>query len=174
MSWWIALIIAGAISAAYLLLGCLAVYPLAVFAIPILVFEGATPFAALRKSWRQTQGRFWELAVPLAIWWVVVFISSLAMTWLVRAAAAQLLVHTGLTLKVVVPAVVATLALITILDIIWFIIGKIVHVMLMADFYLAKQRMGAKAEHIRSRQPEYFHPQGLKKNRLADCRWVLC
>jgi glycerophosphoryl diester phosphodiesterase len=58
------------------------------------------------------------------------------MTWLVRAAAAELLVHTGFTLKVVIPAVVATLALVTILDVMWFIVGKIVHVMLMADFYL--------------------------------------
>jgi glycerophosphoryl diester phosphodiesterase len=42
--------------------------------------------------------------------------------------------------------VVATLALIAALDIIWFIIGKIVHVMLMADFYRettdGKQKLG--------------------------------
>jgi glycerophosphoryl diester phosphodiesterase len=57
-------------------------------------------------------------------------------TWLVRAAAAQLLDHTGVTIRVVVPVVVGTLALIAILDIIWFIIGKIAHVLLMADFYL--------------------------------------
>ena len=135
LSWWIAVIIAGAISAAYLFLAAW-LYARWLFAIPVLVFEGATPLGALRKSWRQTRGRFRELAVPLAIWWVIVIISSLAMTWLVRAVAAQLLVHIGFTLKVVIPAVVATLALIAILDIVWFIIGKIVHLMLMADFYL--------------------------------------
>jgi glycerophosphoryl diester phosphodiesterase len=106
------------------------------FAIPVLVFEGASPLGALRKSWRQTRGRFRELAVPLAIWWIVVIISSVVMTWLVRAVAAQLLVHIGFTLKVVIPVVVATLALIAILDIVWFIIGKIAHVLLMTDFYL--------------------------------------
>ncbi len=145
LSWWIAIIIAGAISAAYLFLAAW-LYARWLFAIPLLVFEDATPAAALRKSWRQTQGRFWELAVPLAICWIVVFISSLAMTWLVRAAAAGLLDQPGLTLKVMVPAVVATLALIAALDIIWFIIGKIVHVMLMADFYRettdGKQKLG--------------------------------
>ena len=135
LSWWIAVIIAGAISAAYLFLAAW-LYARWLFAIPVLVFEDATPLGALRKSWRQTRGRFRELAVPLAIWWVIVIISSLAMTWLVRAVAAQLLVHIGFTLKVVIPAVVATLALIAILDIVWFIIGKIVHLMLMADFYL--------------------------------------
>jgi glycerophosphoryl diester phosphodiesterase len=133
--WWVAVIIAGTISAAYLILAAW-LYVRWLFAIPVLVFEGATPLGALRKSWRQTRGRFRELAVPLAIWWIVVIISSVAMTWLVRAVAAQLLVHIGFTLKVVIPAVVATLALIAILDILWFIIGKIVHLMLMADFYL--------------------------------------
>jgi glycerophosphoryl diester phosphodiesterase len=135
LSWWIALIIAGTISAVYLLLAAW-LYIRWLFSIPVLVFEGATPFGALRKSWRQTEGKFREFAVPLAVWWIVVFISSLTMTWLVRATAAQLLGHTGLTLKVVIPAVVGTLALITILDVMWLIIGKIVHVSLMADFYL--------------------------------------
>jgi glycerophosphoryl diester phosphodiesterase len=135
LSWWIALIIAGTISAMYLLLAAW-LYIRWLFSIPVLVLEGATPFGALRKSWRQTEGKFREFAVPLAVWWIVVFISSLTMTWLVRATAAQLLGHTGLTLKVVIPAVVGTLALITILDVMWLIIGKIVHVSLMADFYL--------------------------------------
>jgi len=134
LSWWIALIIAGTISAAYLLLAAW-LYIRWLFSIPILVFEDATPYRALRKSWRQTRGRFWEFAVPLAVWWAVVFILSVAMTWLVRSAAAQLFDHIGLTLKIVVPVVVGTLALMAILDIIWLIIGKIVHVMLMSEFY---------------------------------------
>jgi glycerophosphoryl diester phosphodiesterase len=135
LSWWIALIIAGAISAAYLLLAAW-LYIRWLFSIPILVFENATPFGALRKSWRQTRGRFWEFAVPLAAWWAAVFLVSLAMTWLLRSAAAQLLDHIDLTLEIVVPVVVGTLAFMAFLDIMWLIIGKIVHVMLMANFYL--------------------------------------
>ena len=135
LSFWIALIIAGTLSAAYLLLSAW-LYIRWLFSIPILVVEHATPLKALRKSWRQTRGRFRELAAPLAVWWVVVFILSVGMTWLVRFSAAQLLDHMGLTLKIVVPVVVGTLALMTLLDIIWLIIAKIVHVMLMADFYL--------------------------------------
>jgi len=57
------------------------------------------------------------------------------MTWLIRAAASQLLVDTGLTLKVVVPTVIGTLATVAIVDIMWLIIGKTAHVMLMASFY---------------------------------------
>ena len=135
LSWWIALIIAGTIISLYLLLAAW-LYIRWLFAIPILVFEDATPIGALRKSWRQTRGWFREFAVPLAVWWVVVLISSAAVTWLVRAAAAQLLDSIGFTLRILVPFLVGTLALIAILDIIWFIIGKIAHVLLMAEFYL--------------------------------------
>ena len=133
-SWWITLTIAGVIAAAYLLLAAW-LYTRWLFAIPILIFEDATPVAALRKSWQLTRGRFRELVLPLAICWIVIFTLSLATTWLVSAAAAQLLNRGDLTLKVVVPTVAVTLAFITLLDIMWFIIGKIVHVMLMVDFY---------------------------------------
>ena len=56
LSWWIALIIAGTISAAYLLLAAW-LYIRWLFSIPILVFEGAASLGALKKSWRQTRGR---------------------------------------------------------------------------------------------------------------------
>jgi glycerophosphoryl diester phosphodiesterase len=135
LRFWIALIIAGTLSAAYLLLAAW-LYVRWLFSIPILVFEDATPLGALIKSWQQTRGRFWQFAAPLAVWWVVVFISSLAMTWLVRSAAAQLLDQMGLTLKIVVPIVLITLVFMTLLDIIWLIIGKVVHVILMTDFYI--------------------------------------
>ena len=148
LSWWIALIIAGTILSLYLLLSAW-LYVRWLFSIPILVFEDVTPIGALRKSWRQTRGRFREFAVPLAVWWVVVLISSAAVTWLVRAAAAQLLDSIGFTLRILVPFLVGTLALIAILDIIWFIIGKIAHVLLMADFYLqmadGKQKLSTSA-----------------------------
>lgn len=134
MSWWIALAVGGTILAAHLLLAAW-LYVRWLFSIPILVYENTTPRGAMQKSWQQTRGRFRELAAPLAVCWIVVILLSLATTWLVSAVAAQFLNQAELTLKVVLPAVITTLALITVLDIVWFIIGKIVHVMLMADFY---------------------------------------
>ena len=134
LSWWIALAVAGTISAAYLLLAAW-IYIRWLFSIPALVFENATSTEALRKSWQQTRGRFRELGSPLAICWLTVILSSLAMTWLISVVAARLLVHTS-ALRVLIPMVLGTLALITIVDLIWFIIGKTVHVMLMASFYL--------------------------------------
>ena len=161
ISWWIALIIAGTLSAAYLLLAAW-LYARWLFSIPILVFEGVTPLGALKKSWRQTKGRFWKLAVPFAVWWAVVLISSAVTIWLVRAAAAQLLVHIGYTLKVVIPLVVVTLALITILDILWFIMGKITHVLLMADFYL-KTVDGAQKASTSTSADGILSPRALKR-----------
>jgi len=134
LSWWIALAVAGTISAAYLLLAAW-IYIRWLFSIPALVFENATPTEALRKSWQQTRGRFRELGSPLAVCWLTVILSSLAMTWLISAVAARLLFHTS-ALRVLIPMVLGTLALITIVDLIWFIIGKTVHVMLMVSSYL--------------------------------------
>ena len=134
LSWWIALAVGGTILAVYLLLAAW-LYIRWLFSIPILVYENTTPREAMRKSWQQTRGRFRELTAPLAVCWIGVIVFSVITTWLVSLAAAQFLNQAGLTLKVVVPTVVVILALITLLDIMWLIIGKIVHVMLMADFY---------------------------------------
>jgi glycerophosphoryl diester phosphodiesterase len=134
LSFWVAFIIAVTLAGAYLLLAAW-LYIRWLFSIPILFVEHATPLEALRKSWRKTRGRFWQFAVLFAVWWAAVLISSLAMIWLVRFFAAQLLDHVGLTLRTVVPVVLITLVLMTLLDIIWLVIGKIIHVILMADCY---------------------------------------
>lgn len=134
LSWWIALSIAGVLLAAYLLVAAwLTIRWL--FSIPMLVFENATAIEALKKSWQQTRGRIREFAIPLAVCWVAVILFSLATTWLIGAAAAQLFVHTY-SLKVMVPTVLATLAVIATLDFMLLIIGKTAHVKLMAHFYL--------------------------------------
>jgi glycerophosphoryl diester phosphodiesterase len=134
-TWWIALILAGAIAVAYLILAVW-LYTRWLLSVPALVFENMTPTGALRKSWEQTKGRFREIGLPLVALWLVVVIASLASTWLISVLAAQFLVDAGLTLKIVLPTVVGALVLIGIADLTWFIIGKTMHVMLMAGFYL--------------------------------------
>jgi glycerophosphoryl diester phosphodiesterase len=133
-SWWIALAVGGTILVAYLLLAAW-LYIRWLFSIPILVYENVTPRESLRRSWQQTRGRFRELVAPLAVCWVGVIILSLITSWLVGMAAARFLNQAGLTLQIVVPAVLVTLTLIAVLDIMWLIVGKIVHVLLVADFY---------------------------------------
>jgi glycerophosphoryl diester phosphodiesterase len=139
LSWWIALAIAGTISAAYLLLAAW-LYIRWLFSIPALFFENARPSEALKKSWQQTRGRFREFGLPLAACWLAVIVSSLAMTWLISAAAARLLADAQ-ALRVLLPTVLGTLALIAILDLMWLVIGKTVHVMLMARFFLETTRL---------------------------------
>ncbi len=134
LNWWIALAIAGTLSSAYLLLAAW-LYIRWLFSIPTLFFENATPSGALRKSWQQTRGRSRELGFPLVVCWLAVLVSSLAMTWLISAVAARLLVHTS-ALKIMIPTVLGTLALIAIVDLMWLIIGKTMHVMLMVSSYL--------------------------------------
>ncbi len=160
LSWWIALAIAGALSTAYLFLAAW-LYVRWLFSIPALVFENARPNEALRKSWQQTRGRFRELGFPLAVCWLTVLISSLATTWLLSAVASRLLAHIG-TLRVLAPTVLGTLTLIAILDLVWFIIGKTVHVMLMASSYLdtAEVDLGPKEPAIATRR---ISSTGLKR-----------
>ncbi len=159
--WWIALAIAGTLATAYLVLAAW-LYTRWLFAVPALVFEHATPTGALRNSWQQTRGRFWELGCPLAICWLVAVAGSLAMTWLIRAAATSFLIHPGLALPVMVPAVVGTLALITIVELLWLVLAKMVHVMLMAGFYLETTEV-----ELTSRAPaaatKRLSPAGLKR-----------
>jgi glycerophosphoryl diester phosphodiesterase len=134
-SWWIFVAVTGTLLATY---GAIAVwlYVRWLFAIPALVFENARPMAALRRSWRRTRGRFLRLAGPLALSWFIVLLSSFLMTWLIRSLASRALEGAGLTLALIVPTVLVTLALLALVELVWFIIGKTAHVILVADAYL--------------------------------------
>lgn len=134
LSWWIALSIAGALLSAYLLLAAW-LYVRWLFSIPVLVFENTGAIEALKKSWKQTRGQFRKLGFPLAGCWLAVIILSSVMTWLISSVAAKVVANT-VTLGVMVPTVLAALAVMAITDLMWLIIGKTIHVVLMAHFYL--------------------------------------
>ncbi|MHC5023737.1 MAG: glycerophosphodiester phosphodiesterase family protein [Planctomycetota bacterium] len=134
-SWWIAVAVWGVLLAGYLLLAA-SLYVRWLVSVPVLVFENVRPMEALRRSRQRTRGRLLELAMPLALWWLFVLVSSGATTWLIRAVASRLFVQAELTLRVVVPGMVGALALLLLADLAWFILGKTVHVMLTASVYL--------------------------------------
>ena len=144
-SWWVFVAVAGALLATYLALVAW-LYVRWLFSIGQLVFENATPTAALRGSWRQTRGRFLQLAWPLVLCWVVVFVSAFLMTWPIRALASHVLDGTGLTLALIVPTVLVTLAVLAIVELMWFVIGKTVHVMLIANAYLGSTAVGQETQ----------------------------
>jgi glycerophosphoryl diester phosphodiesterase len=166
-SWWVFVAVTGMLLATY---GAIAVwlYVRWLFAIPALVFENALPMAALRRSWRRTRGRFLRLAGPLALSWFIVFLSSFLMTWLIRSLASRVLEGAGLTLALIVPTVLVTLALLALVELIWFIIGKTAHVILVADAYLdsaAGPRAGPLEEEAAT--PEVLKPAGADMSRPA-------
>ncbi len=133
--WWLALSIAGALLIACLLSAAW-LFVRWLFAVPALVFENTSPMGALKESWKRTGSRFWSFGLPLAVWWLVILAASSATLWLLRTGAGKLLAHAGLKLAVILPTVVVALALMAIAGIVWSIIGKAIHVLLVVCFYL--------------------------------------
>ncbi|MBW1742607.1 MAG: glycerophosphoryl diester phosphodiesterase membrane domain-containing protein [Deltaproteobacteria bacterium] len=132
--WWAALAVAGTFVVEYLVVA-MWMYVRWLFSVPAIIYEDAKPMGALRTSWQRTRGRFRELSLPFVVWWGGVLGTSMIITWLIRAGAVKLLREAELSLKVILPTVVVALVLIALVQVIWFTIGKIVHVMLMVGFY---------------------------------------
>ncbi|MFC1581234.1 glycerophosphoryl diester phosphodiesterase membrane domain-containing protein, partial [Thermodesulfobacteriota bacterium] len=124
--WWTSLAIVGSAIGVYLVIaGCL--YVRLIFSVPILVFEKVGPLGALKKSWRITRHRIWEVGKPQAIWWLFITIGFLGMGLVIKAIAAHLLAPSGLHLGVILPVVALTFGVIIITDVAWLILGKVVH-----------------------------------------------
>ena len=132
--WWASLSIVGCAIGAYLVVaGCL--YVRLIFAVPILVFEKERPLAALKKSWRITRHRIWEMVKPQAIWWLFIIIGFLGMDLVIKAIAAHLLAPAGLQLVVILPIVALAFGAVIITGVAWMILGKVVHASLIVTFY---------------------------------------
>ena len=131
---WISLLISAIIGGSYLLVSAW-LYIRWIFAIPALIFEDAQPVEALRKSWQRTRHRFLELAMPQAVWWILILLASLVSTLVFKAVFTFVLVHAGLNLFIIVPVVGVALGIILITQLLWFIMGKTVYMFLIVDFY---------------------------------------
>jgi glycerophosphoryl diester phosphodiesterase len=132
------------------------------FAIPALVFENVRPVGALKKSWQRTRHRFWALGMPQGVWWLFILLASFITTWVLRTIAAQLLTHAGLSLAHILPLVVAALAVTVIVDLIWLIVGKAVHALLIVGFYRETPGMKLKP-HEPAQVPKLISPSYLRK-----------
>jgi glycerophosphoryl diester phosphodiesterase len=131
---WITLFISGIIGSSYLLVGAW-LYIRWLFAIPALIFENMQPVEALKKSWQRTQHRVVELAMPQAVWWLFILVASFITALVLKTAFTFVLVHAGLNLFVILPAVVVALGVIITIQLFWFIMGKTVYMFLIVDFY---------------------------------------
>jgi glycerophosphoryl diester phosphodiesterase len=111
--WRRALLVGGLLGAAYALL---AVRLLAgwLYAVPILMFEGASPRRALADSARLTRGRLARLVTPLLLWWLLVTASAVALAWSARFVSDAALAWAGVDVQRVLP-LVGTFLVITLL-----------------------------------------------------------
>lgn len=107
--WKRARLTAMALAAAYALL---AAWQLArwLYAVPILVIEGARPNAALARSARMTHGRVLGVAIPLVAWWLAITAATIAVTWACRQVTDGALDWAGIDVHRVLPLVALFLA----------------------------------------------------------------
>ena len=102
--WRHALLIAGALGAAYLLL---ALWQLGrwILAIPILLFERLSPRRALQESARRSRGRLPAILGPLLAWWLLIGACGYIASGLLRPLANAALNWAGLDFARVLPLV---------------------------------------------------------------------
>jgi glycerophosphoryl diester phosphodiesterase len=107
--WIRATLAAIALAVAYALL---AAWQLArwLYAVPILVIEGARPKAALAESARMTHGSVLGIATPLVIWWFAITAAMIAITWACRQVTDGALDWAGIDVRRVLPLVALFLA----------------------------------------------------------------
>jgi glycerophosphoryl diester phosphodiesterase len=92
--WWIAVLLAGALSALFLF-GLLWLITRWLFAVPMLVLGNLRPLEALRTTWRATRGDSVDLVKVFGVWWIGVAILSATLTALGWFLAKPLFVWAG-------------------------------------------------------------------------------
>ena len=164
-NWYVALAIVGVLGTACLFLVTW-LFVRWIFAVPAVVFEKTTARGAMSVSWRRTRSRFWSMAIVLGSWWLAVFAASLATNGLIEIGATRLLNNAGLSLTLILPTVLGTLALVTTAGLAWLIVGKIGYSLMVVGLYLEaaepQDRQG-KADWV---------PPGLSPARLRMLGWT--
>jgi glycerophosphoryl diester phosphodiesterase len=157
--WRRAKLAATALAVAYLLV---AAWQLArwLFAVPILVFEKATPGAALTRSAAMTRRRLRRIVPPLLLWWLLLTVALLAITWVCRQVSDAGLDWAGIDVRRVLPLVALYLAVSILGGFLYGGLGLAGHQFLVTRLY-AEQRdparvqafadFGAEPERSRSR-----------------------
>jgi glycerophosphoryl diester phosphodiesterase len=80
------------------------------FAIPILAFEHATPAQSLARSFEMTRGRLRQIVPPPVLWWVLLTVITIAITWVCRQVSDAGLDWAGIDVHRVLPLVAVYLA----------------------------------------------------------------
>ena len=109
-AWRRAVLVAAVLGMGY---AALAVWQLAhwLFAVPILLFRDVAPAQALDESARLVQGRVRETVLPLALWWLLLTVITIAITWACRHVSDAGLDWAGIDVRRVLPLVAVYLAI---------------------------------------------------------------
>ncbi len=106
-----------------------------IYALPILLFEKASPREALRRSAELTDGRELRIAWPLVTWWLFLTGSAIALTWLSHGVSDRLLDWAGIDLHKVLPLLALFLAVATIGGFVYSGLQLAVHQLLVTRMY---------------------------------------
>jgi glycerophosphoryl diester phosphodiesterase len=79
-------------------------------AVPVLAFEGVMPGQALEKSSAMTRGRLARIVTPLVLWWILLTVATVAITWACRQVSDAGLDWAGIDVQRVLPLVALYLA----------------------------------------------------------------
>ena len=106
--WQRAKLLAAILGAAY---GLIVAWQLArwLYAVPILVFESVSPRQALENSARMTRARLVQIVTPLVLWWLLLTVATVAITWVCREISDAGLNWAGIDAHRVLPLVVLCL-----------------------------------------------------------------
>jgi glycerophosphoryl diester phosphodiesterase len=75
------------------------------FAVPVLLFEGVSPRAALKRSTELIRGRMIRTLIPLVAWWLLLTAVTLLITWVCRQVSNAGLDWAGIAAPRVLPLV---------------------------------------------------------------------
>ena len=162
--WRRALLLATVLAVAY---AVLAAWQLArwLYAVPLLVFEDATPAAALAQSWELTRGRLGRIVPPLVVWWLALAVAAIAITWACRQVSSAGLDWAGIDVRRVLPLVAVYLAFSILGAVVYGALNLAGHQFLVTRLF-AEQRGPAPAQRLAAKDDDDDRSSAVRKPAL--------
>jgi len=134
-----------------------------IYALPILAFEGAAPWTALRRSAERTRGRLRHILAPVVLWWTAITLAMAALTWLGRQVTDASFDWAGLDVQRVLPLVALFMAVAAIGALVYASLGLAGQQFLVVRLYAGQ----AGGEHGYGEFPEPVDPASRSLARTA-------
>ncbi len=109
------------------------------YAIPILTYEDARPAEALAQSTVVTRGRILAIGRPLILWWLLLTVITVAITWICRLASDAGLDWAGVDVHRVLPLVAVYIATLLVGGFVYGAVGFAGHQFLVTRMFCVQQ-----------------------------------